>query len=286
MVEKSDPNVKILVACHKPVAHILENDIFMPIHVGKSLHPEVDLGFTTDSTGDNISDKNDSFCELTALYWAWKNLKNVDYIGLCHYRRYLNFTGEDPLKVNDFFEKFSSSSGTTELKKELNYLLDRYPVLIPKKDYCDESIYESYARDHHEKDLLNTFEIIRDNYDNSFVESFIKTANGNRITLCNMFVMPWETFCEYCEFLFHVLFELEKKTDLSNYDTYQKRIYGFIGERLLNVFLNRENAGFKTKEIPVLLTESPTKHNLFHYSPFCKRNRKYIFSKHKKLPVD
>ena len=80
--------VKILVACHKADPNIIKNDIYFPIQVGKSLNSELDLGFQCDDTGDNISDKNGSYCELTALYWAWKNIKNVDYIGLCHYRRY------------------------------------------------------------------------------------------------------------------------------------------------------------------------------------------------------
>lgn len=66
----------------------------MPIHVGKVLHPDVDLGIQRDDTGDNISLKNSSYCELTGMYWAWKNLRGVDVIGLCHYRRYFDFYGQ------------------------------------------------------------------------------------------------------------------------------------------------------------------------------------------------
>ena len=81
MDNKMHPRIKILVACHKADPNIRHDDIYMPIQVGKALHPELDLGFQCDNTGDNISEKNGSYCELTALYWAWKNLKDVDYTG-------------------------------------------------------------------------------------------------------------------------------------------------------------------------------------------------------------
>ena len=84
-------NTKILVCCHKKDIMAVQEPYF-PIQLGKTL-TEVDLGITTDNTGDNISYKNLSFCELTGIYWAWKNLKNTDIIGLCHYRRYFDFHG-------------------------------------------------------------------------------------------------------------------------------------------------------------------------------------------------
>ena len=83
-------NTKILVCCHKKDV-MATHEPYMPIHVGKALHPELDLGIQGDNTGDNISEKNGSYCELTGMYWAWKNLKDVDIIGLCHYRRYFDF---------------------------------------------------------------------------------------------------------------------------------------------------------------------------------------------------
>ena len=86
------PNVKILVCCHKQDVCATEPPYF-PIQVGKAIS-QVDLGIQGDDTGDNISHKNASYCELTGMYWAWKNLKDVDVIGLCHYRRYFDFYGQ------------------------------------------------------------------------------------------------------------------------------------------------------------------------------------------------
>ena len=84
-------NIKIIVATHKKY-WMPSDPVYFPIHVGAEGkkdpmgHP-LDLGYIKDNTGENISDKNKNYCELTGLYWAWKNL-NADYIGLAHYRRH------------------------------------------------------------------------------------------------------------------------------------------------------------------------------------------------------
>lgn len=78
-----------MVCCHKQGC-CLDNGIYMPIQCGKENHKDLELGIQGDDTGENMSSKR-SYCEFTALYWAWKNLNDVDYIGLCHYRRFFNF---------------------------------------------------------------------------------------------------------------------------------------------------------------------------------------------------
>ena len=46
------------------------------------------------------------------------------------------------------------------------------------------------------------------------------------------------TFVErYCEWLFDILFEVEKRIDISNYSVYQKRVFGFLAERMFNICL-------------------------------------------------
>ena len=77
-------SIKVVVATHVP-CEMPTDKLYLPVHVGAELHPE--LPFVGDNTGDNISEKNNTFCELTGLYWAWKNLPD-DYVGLVHYRRY------------------------------------------------------------------------------------------------------------------------------------------------------------------------------------------------------
>lgn len=113
--------ISILVATHK--AYLFpENDIYIPIQVGKVLVAQ-DLGILSDSEGENISDKNPTFCELTALYWAWKNgiFEKNDYVGLVHYRRY--FKGEYPFLKNKYILS----------EKNIQEDLSQVDCLVPKK---------------------------------------------------------------------------------------------------------------------------------------------------------
>ena len=94
--------IKILVASHKP-DKVYCDDVYTPIHVGRAIskYKEEMADMIGDDTGDNISAKNGTYCELTATYWAWKNLKDVEYVGLAHYRRYFEtkFTNENVDKI-------------------------------------------------------------------------------------------------------------------------------------------------------------------------------------------
>ena len=83
-------DIKVIVAAHKPY-RMPQDSMYLPLHVGRAL-ADHNLGWQGDNTGDNISLKNPYYCELTGLYWAWKNLK-ADAIGLVHYRRFLRGGG-------------------------------------------------------------------------------------------------------------------------------------------------------------------------------------------------
>ena len=135
------PIVKILVASHKKY-RMPSDDIYLPLHVGAEGKTDpngkpLDLGWTRDNTGDNISELNPGYCELTGLYWGWKNLK-ADYIGLVHYRRHfcLKRRNRDPFK--------NILTGA-----ELRPLLKQYWVFVPKKRrYFIETLYSHYAHTH------------------------------------------------------------------------------------------------------------------------------------------
>ena len=81
--------VKIFVVAHKPFG-MPDGEALVPIHVGRAVSRLKDemTGMIGDDTGENISEKNPSYCEMTAHYWIWKNIKDCDYVGVCHYRRY------------------------------------------------------------------------------------------------------------------------------------------------------------------------------------------------------
>lgn len=216
MEEKKQPRIKILVACHKADPNIRQDDIYMPIQVGKALHPDLDLGFQCDNTGDNISEKNGSYCELTALYWAWKNLKDVDYIGLCHYRRYFKI---DMAKAN--------------IKK----LLNKHDVIMLKKRVLPYSIETEVA-------LLVSYEdyyIFLDTLFKLFPEMKEEACKyftaTNKWSNCNMLLTSKAIFDEYCEFLFPLLMATEAKLKTNGY-TRLRRVIGYLSEPLLGFWLD------------------------------------------------
>ena len=238
-------DIKILVATHKKY-DMPSEDIYLPIHVGRE--GKEDLGYQGDNQGENISLKNSNYCELTGLYCAWKNLQ-CDVIGLSHYRRY--FTDKSK------FEVAKNKNNKMDLilnKQDIEKILKNADIIVPKKrNYYIETIYSHYKNAHHIKDLDETRNIIEELYP-EYLENFDRVMNGKTIHLYNMFVMKKELFDEYCEWLFNILFELEKRVDISDYDEYQSRIFGFISERLFNVWILQKH--MLSREIDVINIES------------------------------
>lgn len=232
--------IKILIACHRPCP-VPDGSCYLPIEVGAALHLQPIPCFTPDNTGDNISEKNKNYCELTALYWAWKNL-DADYIGLVHYRRYFS-------NGNLFKSKEARIITEAELQKQL----DSCDILLPRpRNYWIETNYSQYAHAHHAIDLDTTREILRERHP-AYVKAFdasMQRRVGHRF---NMFVMSREKLQAYCDWLFDVLFELEKRLDISGYDAYNARVFGFVAERLLDVWI--ETNGYRYRELPYVFTE-------------------------------
>ena len=215
--------IKIFVAAHKPY-RMPDDGLYVPIHVGakdrETLFP------TTDASGENISQKNEAYCELTALYWIWKNCQ-TDYVGLVHYRRH--FRGRLPRA--DRWRRIVS-------QRELQRLLDSHPVILPKKrHYVIETNQSHYAHAHDGKDLdvaRACIESLYPEYLPAFDRMLLRTS-GHRF---NMMIMPKQMLDAYCAWLFDVLFQLETRIDTTDYSAYQRRVFGFIGERLLDVWLD------------------------------------------------
>lgn len=222
-------NIKIVIATHK--AYAMPDDIlYFPLHVGKEIS-SLSLPFHGDNTGEHISHKNPHYCELTALYWAWKNL-NADYIGLAHYRRHY-CTRKPFLSKN----KFASVLTYTEAES----LLTRTDIVLPKKrNYYIETNYTHYVHAHGAESLDKTQDIIRTLYPD-YIPAFDSVMNATKAHMFNMFIMKKERFCSYCEWLFSILFELEKELGCTKEN---ERIYGFVSELLLDVYLTKNNLDY------------------------------------------
>ena len=233
-------NIKILVATHKKY-WMPNDDVYLPIHVGKE--NKDNLGYIGDNTGDNISIKNPNYCELTAIYWAWKNLK-ADYIGLVHYRRY--FTKHN-------FRNCEKKKQDILLKSDFENILKDADIIVPdKRKYYIETIRSHYNHSYYEKDLNETENVIKEIYP-EYLVAFDRVMNRTWAHMFNMFVMRKDYFDEYCEWLFTILFELEKRIDISNYTIMEARVFGFISELLLDVWL--ETKQIRYKEVNVSFME-------------------------------
>ena len=232
----------ILIATHKEYP-MPSDPLYLPVHVGKALSDAV-LPYTGDNTGDHISEKNPNYCELTALYYAWKNV-TADYIGLCHYRRY--FTVRKPfLPCRDKFSFVLTSD-------EVSVLLKQCDILLPKKrNYFIETGYSHYVHSHPSEPLEQTRELILKLYP-EYVLAFDTVLNSTKSHRFNMFIMKKNILDDYCTWLFDILFTLEKQLDISSYDDYNKRVYGFLAERLLDVYLFKNELNYQ--EIDVMFME-------------------------------
>lgn len=239
-----EEKIRIYVATHKK-AEFPKESIYYPIRVGSALS-EDDFGYIRDDTGENISNKNKNYCELTALYWMWKNVSNCEYIGLNHYRRYFSKKGDN------IFCKDKLDLVLTE--KEVKEILEKYDFIVSNSQkLLIKNVYEKYKEQHHINDLDECRNIISEKYP-EYLKDFDEIMNGKEICICNMFIAKKQIIDEYSKWLFDILFELENRIDISDYTTLQKRVYGFLSERLFNVWL-KHNKKLKITHLPILKLE-------------------------------
>ena len=216
-----------------------KDSMYLPLQVGAE--GKADLGYVKDNSGDNISERNANYCELTGLYWAWKNL-DADYIGLAHYRRHFCLKSSK----GDKWQKILT-------KEQLEPLLQKHDIILPNpRNYFIETNYDQYVHAHHAEDLDTTREILQERYPDylPIYDDYMKRTIGHRF---NMFIMKKEIFDAYCSWLFEILFELEKRLDISDYSKNDARVFGFVSERLIDVWI--ENNKLSYLEMPVEFME-------------------------------
>ena len=234
--------LKILVAYHKKTT-LFKNDIFIPIHLGRTLkEKETKDGkvlkedynwlienMIGDDTGDNISDKNREYCELTGIYWAWKNydkLGNPDYIGFMHYRRLLVFNEYEydkyeQTKINkayrDIFASFDDSNLLDKYglnSETINKYIQKYDLILPMKSEL-KLVNVNNAREDYGtiipgtdvKDYDEMVKCICENYPD-YKDYILEQQETTRRYFYNLFIMKKEIFFDYCNFLFSVLEKL------------------------------------------------------------------------------
>lgn len=232
-------NVKIIVAAHKRY-QMPKDKIYIPVQVGAEGKEKIE-GYQPDNVGENISNKNPYFCELTGLYWAWKNMYS-DYIGLAHYRRHFtvskNIPKEEKLKFNIILNE-----------GEIEKILENTDVILPKKrKYYIENLYDHYKHTMYIEPLDETRKIIEEKYP-EYLEEFDRLHKRTSAHMFNMFIMKKELLNDYCTWLFDILFELEKRVDNNRYDSFHSRFYGRVSELLLDVWINKNSVKYKEMKV-------------------------------------
>lgn len=211
------------------------------LYVGAYRQQDRREGYLYDDVGANISEKNSTYCELTGLYWIWKNCSD-SYKGLMHYRRF--FTANS-LSINKRF--FFDES-------QLQVKLKNCDILVGERIYLSEnSVYNDYAAYHYKKDIDNLIDLIHKQF-SDYSNALDIVLERNYYCPANMFYCRADVLDKYCTWLFEVLTEFEKITDISQYNAQQSRIYGFIAERLLNVWIEKNK--LSKKEIRIVQTDS------------------------------
>jgi len=259
-------NIKILVSYHDNYK-LIKSEIVTPIQTGCANAAKLFPGMLRDNDGENISDKNDRYCELSAQYWAWKNydkIGNPDYVGFMHYRRHFMFDGwcgnpdyrwlPDgavycvPFITDEYLKHISDNN----IRKCINNV--------------DCIVIKPYdVKDCGSKDIRTQFCKLQEQEAAHF-DLFIKTAKklapeylreidmikkGSVQYLCNMFVMRRDLFMEYSEMCFKILDAVDKQIDSSKMSKMKMRFLGYFGEFLLSVYIFnlQKRKNIKVKEL-------------------------------------
>ena len=235
--------MSIYIVSHKDYS-FPDDDFYSPIQVGKGFSDYI----LRDNTLDNISSKNKNYCELTALYWLWKN-RHDDIIGLVHYRRYFSSLNEDGINFN----------GVNIPRKEyIKNILNEYDLILPSKIKFKVPMFQQWGRAHSVEDWINIGKVIKNKYPD-YLKSYYKISYSKELFLYNMFIGNKSLVNSYCSWLFDILSQYEMEFDVEKGDNYQSRLYGFLSERLFNIWVDNNHVVIKNLDVCNLEVEHPVK---------------------------
>lgn len=203
--------------------------------------------------GRNIADRQ-AFCELRAHYAVWKNrrFRASDLVGLFHFRRYLDFSG--PVFAPDAAPKGARPYRFAERPDLRQYTRERlrervggFDVIAPLPEFTGIPVWIRYERRHGLAGLTAARRVIARRYPED-LPAYDAYLNGSREYYCNLFVMRWERYCRYCEWLFDIL-EGVRGGDGAPLEA---SAYGYLGERLFGVYYTklRQDPEIRCGELP------------------------------------
>ena len=229
---------KIYIACHKS-CEVPSDNVYTPIQVGRA-RSQVKLKMIGDDTGDNISQKNNTYCETTGQYWVWKNISNVEFVGFCHYRRFFDY-------------KFTEESVESLFS-------DKTDVVISAPHFRYNTMQQTLLMYVSSDDVVILKSIISKLYP-EYIPTIEKHLMGVWDYPYNMLVCRKELFDKYCTWLFAILSECEKSIKLSPYSR-ARRIFGYIAEFLMPVFFIHNRCKIKKLNTVFLSENGPVPYRL------------------------
>lgn len=251
-MKKTSNKIKVFVGYHND-SEVLRNKIVTPIFLGSALS-ETDISIQRDDAGENISKKNKMYNEITGLYWMWKNTSDCDYVGFFHYRRHL-ILRDDPNHIPNEWGLVDIDAHDYNVMKNLGLdernirkLTNKYDIILGEKwdvrNGGQNSMYEHYSNWSsvlHRKDLDEALSLVKEYYPEyeSEIENSMHSPYGY---FTNIFIMKKYIFDKYCEWLFPLLFELEKRVDFKEYNIQEYRFIGYISEWLFTIYFNKLEA--------------------------------------------
>lgn len=267
---ENEKSIKLMISYHKP-STLLKDNILTPIHLGRALAKESSKdgclddrnlnwmmeNMIGDDTGDNISDLNRKFCELTGIYWSWKNydkLDNPDYIGFMHYCRHFVFYGADVhlFPYDTISKNYLNRINYSE--KQIKNIINDYDFIAVNPFVPESSIYKQYGDNFFlkTKDLDIALNVLKEKYPEmtNIADEYMADNKGY---FYNMFIMRKNLFFDYCQWIFDILFEVDKKIDYSNYTVLEYRVIGHLAERLTGIYFKylMEKGNLRYSHLPV-----------------------------------
>lgn len=231
-------NIKIYVICHKDY-YIPSINFLRGLQVGTVFSDKKFINMYQDNDGnDNISYLNKSYCELTGQYWVWKNSKS-NIVGFFHYRRYLKFfsNSEKPYII----EKKPDTDkliGYGYKESSINKIFEKYDLIVPYPEKMYKNVYQHYidAQNHYKKDIDIIIKIVKENYPEmkSAMEKYLNNENSY---FGNIYIMKWNIFDKYMQWLFSILLEFDVLKEDKKYNIQAKRVDGYLAERLFGIYL-------------------------------------------------
>lgn len=237
----SKKNMDIFVAMHKEGSIPTNDSIYKFVQAGAALNKKIN-NVLYDNIGDNISKLNPYYCELTVLYWGWKN-SDAEIKGLCHYRRFLSNS-----RIN--FEKrlYLTENQIKDALKDNDIILGE-PTYYQYKKNMDTYIAGGCGK---EEDLVILRDVLNEFYP-EYINAYDKVMMSYKMSYCNMLIASNHIYNAYTEWLFSVLKKLEPRINISDRVGNQKRVYGYLAERLLNVWVMKNM--LKIKYYPIVKIE-------------------------------